>query len=728
MTETDVRLTLVEGLHCASCVTRAESVLRDTAGVREANVNLATREASLRYDASATTIAAIKTRLHDAGFVPEEEAEHAAHDHRVVAGPERQRALIALTLTAPVMALGMAHLHHAWSLWTQLILTLLVIGGPGRTVFIIAGRGLLRGQLGMDTLIALGSATALVLSIAAMISPTWWPGVPPIHFETAAAIIALVLTGRWLEGGARATAAAAISGLLARRPPVANRVTAHSDGTSSDEAVLAASLRVDDHVRVRVGEIIPVDGIVIECGGHADEAMITGEAAAVSKTIASHLTGGTVLIDGSVILRATHVGADTTLARLAEQVRAAQGAKPPIARLADRISAVFVPVVVTIALMTWVLWHFLAPELTAHALLAAASVLVIACPCALGLATPTAVMVAVGRAAREGLLIRDGAALENAGLIDLVALDKTGTLTVGRPTVERVLAEPGFTENEILQLAAAVEQGSEHPLASAVRAAVKNPASKATDFRAVPGMGVEANVDGRRVAVGSARYLRSLGAEAALLNFNLDGATGLFVAVDGAVAGLIAVADAVKPDAADAIAALRHRHINVVMLTGDQLSTAEKVSRIVGITEIHAGLLPAEKLALLQRWQSEGRKVAMVGDGINDAPALAAAHVGVAMAGADAANAIAAGAGEVVVLNGKVSAIPALIELSIATRRTIRQNLFGAFAYNVLAIPLAAGVLYPFTGWLLDPMIAAGAMALSSLTVVGNSLRLRRKS
>ena len=723
MADTNVRLTLVEGLHCASCVTRAESVLRDTAGVREANVNLATREASLRYDASATTIAAIKTRLHDAGFVPEEEAEHAAHDHRVVAGPERQRALIALTLTAPVMVLGMAHLHQAWSLWTQLILTLIVISGPGRTVFIIAGRGLLRGQLGMDTLIALGSSTALVLSIAAMIAPAWWPGVPPIHFETAAAIIALVLTGRWLEGGARATAAAAISGLLARRPPVANRVTEHGD-----EAVLAASLRVDDHVRVRVGEMIPVDGIVIEGGGHVDEAMITGEAAPVTKAITSHLTGGTVLIDGSVILRATHVGADTTLARLAEQVRTAQGAKPPIARLADRISAVFVPVVVTIALMTWVLWHFLAPQLTAHALLAAASVLVIACPCALGLATPTAVMVAVGRAAREGLLIRDGAALENAGLIDLVALDKTGTLTVGRPTVERVLAEPGFTENEILQLAAAVEQGSEHPLASAVRAAVKNPASKATDFRAVPGMGVEANVDGRHVAVGSARFLRSLGAEAALLNLTLDGATGLFVAVDGAVAGLIAVADAVKPDAADAIAALRQRHVTVVMLTGDQLSTAEKVSRIVGITEIHAGLLPAEKLALLQRWQSEGRKVAMVGDGINDAPALAAAHVGVAMAGADAANAIAAGAGEVVVLSGKVSAIPALIDVSIATRRTIRQNLFGAFAYNVLAIPLAAGALYPFTGWLLDPMIAAAAMALSSLTVVGNSLRLRRKS
>ncbi len=723
MADTNVRLTLVEGLHCASCVTRAESVLRDTAGVREANVNLATREASLRYDASATTIAAIKTRLHDAGFVPEEEAEHAAHDHRVVAGPERQRALIALTLTAPVMVLGMAHLHQAWSLWTQLILTLIVISGPGRTVFIIAGRGLLRGQLGMDTLIALGSSTALILSIAAMMSPAWWPGVPPIHFETAAAIIALVLTGRWLEGGARATAAAAISGLLARRPPVANRVTEHGD-----EAVLAASLRVDDHVRVRVGEMIPVDGIVIEGGGHVDEAMITGEAAPVTKAITSHLTGGTVLIDGSVILRATHVGADTTLARLAEQVRTAQGAKPPIARLADRISAVFVPVVVTIALMTWVLWHFLAPQLTAHALLAAASVLVIACPCALGLATPTAVMVAVGRAAREGLLIRDGAALENAGLIDLVALDKTGTLTVGRPTVERVLAEPGFTENEILQLAAAVEQGSEHPLASAVRAAAKNPASKATDFRAVPGMGVEANVDGRHVAVGSARFLRSLGAEAALLNLTLDGATGLFVAVDGAVAGLIAVADAVKPDAADVIAALRQRHVTVVMLTGDQLSTAEKVSRIVGITEIHAGLLPAEKLALLQRWQSEGRKVAMVGDGINDAPALAAAHVGVAMAGADAANAIAAGAGEVVVLSGKVSAIPALIDVSIATRRTIRQNLFGAFAYNVLAIPLAAGALYPFTGWLLDPMIAAAAMALSSLTVVGNSLRLRRKS
>ncbi len=723
---TDLRLILVEGLHCASCVTRAENVLRSTAGVREATVNLATREAALRYDAAATTVAAIKTRLHDAGFVPEEEAEHSGHDHRPAAGPERRRALSALVLAAPVLVLGMAHLHQPWSLWLQLGLTLAVVLGPGRSVFLTALRGLPRGELGMDTLIALGAASALGLSIAAMSAPAWWPGMPPIHFETAAVIITLVLIGRWLEGGARATAAAAVQGLLDRRPPVAQRVTEHGD-----EAVLAASLMVGDHVRVRVGEIVPVDGVVIDGGGHADEALITGEAAAVAKTVGSTLIGGTILGEGSVVLRATRVGADTTLARLAEQVRAAQGAKPPIARLADRISAVFVPLVLLLAVLTYAVWWWCAPELTAHAVLAAASVLVIACPCALGLATPTAVMVAVGRAARGGLLIRDGAALEHAATIDLVALDKTGTLTLGRPTVERVLVEPGFNEQDVLRLAAAVEQGSEHPLAHAVRAAVGGtgiPPVNAVveDFRATPGMGVAARVDGRLVAIGSARHLRALGAEAALLNLSLAGATGLFVAVDGVVAGLITVSDAIRPDAAAAIAALRQRGIAVAMITGDQPETAEKVARAVGIGELHAAQLPGDKLARLQAWQGGGRRVAMVGDGINDAPALAAADVGVALAGADTANAIAAGAGDVVILSGRVGALITLIDLSRATRRTIRQNLAGAFLYNVLAIPLAAGALYPATGWMLDPMIAAAAMALSSLTVVGNSLRLRR--
>ena len=551
MPDTDVRLTLVEGLHCASCVVRAENILRGTAGVREATVNLATREAAVRYDADATTIAAIKTRLNDAGFTPEEEADHARHDHRAFAGPERGRALLALALAAPVIVLGMLHLHHGWSLWTQLILTLAIVVGPGRHVFLIAARGLPRGEIGMDTLIALGAGAALVLSISAMVWPAWWPGMPPIHFETAAAIIALVLTGRWLEGGARAGAAAAVQALLDRRPPTAVQVTEHGD-----ENVLAATLKVGDHVRVRTGEIVPVDGVLSEGNGHVDEAMLTGEALAVSKTVGDPIIGGTVLLDGSVVLRATRVGADTTLARLAEQVRTAQGAKPPIARLADRISAVFVPVVVTIALITYVAWRFFAPELTAHAILAAASVLVIACPCALGLATPTAVMVAVGRAAKSGLLIRDGAALENAALITRVAFDKTGTLTVGRPVVERVLTEPGFTEADVLSLAAAVEQGSEHPLAHAVRAAAPSgtgvspvipsdaehpdvPKSRAgrpchvSNFRAIPGMGVEATVDGRRVAVGNARHLRALNADAALLNLDLDGATGLFVAVDG---------------------------------------------------------------------------------------------------------------------------------------------------------------------------------------------------
>jgi Cu+-exporting ATPase len=720
--EHDLRLTLVEGLHCASCVARAEQVLRDVPGVRQAEVNLSSREARLRYDASATTVATIKTRLHDAGFVPEEEAEHSGHDHRQHGSGERRRALVALLLAAPVLVLGMMHLHQPWSLWLQAGLTAAIIAGPGRGIFATALRGLPRLILGMDTLIALGAGAASALSVVALLFPAWWPGVPPIHFESAAAIVALVLTGRWLESRARAGTAAALETLLARRPPVATRLSG-----DDEEQVLAASLRSGDRVRVRTGETMPVDGVVERGSGQVDEAMMTGESAPVAKAAADMVTGGTVLVDGSLVVRATRVGADSVLARLVEQVRTAQDAKPPIARLADRLSAHFVPLVVALALLTWVLWTWLAPGLTAHALLAAASVLVIACPCALGLATPTAVMVAVGHAARSGLLIRDGAALESAATVDLVAFDKTGTLTVGRPTVERVLAEPGFDEARVLALAAAAEQGSEHPLAQAVRLAAAThdrPVATVSGFRSVAGQGVEAEVDGRRVVVGSARFLRSLAVEAPLLNLALDGTSALFVAVDGRVAGLIALADAVKPGAAEAVAGLRARGIRVVMVTGDQPAVAERVARAVGIDEVHAAQLPGDKLALLQRWQAEGRRVAMIGDGINDAPALAAAHVGVAMAGTDAANAIAAAAGDVVLLNRRVDGVAALIDLSRATRRAIRQNLAGASVYNLLALPLAAGMLYPWTGWMLDPMLAAGAMALSSLTVVGNSLRL----
>ena len=736
----ELTLTLVEGLHCASCVARAEKVLLGTPGVSAATVNLATREARIRFSPGGSTIASIKTRLHDAGFVPEEDTEGAAHQHHDDGAVERQRALLAIVLAAPVVVLGMLHLHAHWSLWLQLVLTLALMVGPGRMIFISAAKALRRVQPDMDTLIALGTTAALGLSLAGMFQPALWPGMPPIHFESAAAIIALVLLGRWLEARARVGTAAALHALLARRPPTATRVTEHGD-----ETVLAIALVVGDRIRVRAGEPLPADGVVDEGSGEVDEAMLTGEPLPVAKPLGGSVTGGTVLVAGSIIVRVSRIGADSVLARLVDQVRTAQGAKLPIARLADRISAWFVPAIVLLAIATWIIWRLVAPELSAHALLAAASVLVIACPCALGLATPTAVMVAVGRAAARGLLIRNGAALEDAAAIDVVAIDKTGTLTEGRPTVERVLAEPGFSEDEVLRLAAGAEMGSEHPLARAVRDAVlggadhqvrsaasgpDGPRSQAADFRSTPGLGVEATVDGRRVAVGNARFLRSLGVDGPLLALRLEdagvaGASALYVAIDGKPAGLIAVGDKLKPDAAAAVAALQSRGIHVAMLTGDHPAAAARIAAAVGITDIHAGLLPANKLERIHAWQRAGKRVAMVGDGINDAPALAGADLGLAMAGHDAANAIAAGAGDAVVLNGRPTAIADLLDLARATRRTIWQNLGGAFAYNLLALPLAAGAFYPWTGWLLDPMIAAAAMAASSLTVVGNSLRLR---
>ncbi len=725
MTElANVRLTLVEGLHCASCVTRAEQLLTTATGVTAANVNLATKTADITFDPALANLASIKTRLHDGGFVPEEADEGQVPDHRPRIIPEKKQSLLAITLTLPVMVLGMAHWHHALSWWIQGVLTTLVIIGPGRGIITTAIKGLRHGQLGMDSLITLGVSAAYILSLSAVLAPHWWPGPLPIYFESAAVIITLVLIGRWLEARARGNTAAAITALVNRRPPTATRM----DG-DHETPVLVGELRVDNLVRVRTGETVPVDGKIISGSAQVDEAMLTGEALPVAKGVGDNLIGGTVFTDGMVVMRTIRVGADSVLAQLIEQVRTAQGAKPPIAHLADRISAVFVPIVLGIALSTFTVWWLIAPELMAHAVLASATVLVIACPCALGLATPTAIMVAVGRAAQLGLLIRNGAALEHAAQATLIACDKTGTLTSGRPQVDRILCEGDFSENDVLRFAAAVESSSEHPLAVAIRRAATDKQlslEPAHDLHVEPGHGVRGTVSGHAIIVGNARYLRAQGIDGALLNIVLDAATGVFVACDGALVGMLALCDTIKPEAKQALATLRQRGYAIALLTGDQPNAAGAVAEALGITDVRAGLLPADKLTHIKQWQQQGQKVVMLGDGMNDAPALSCANVGMAMATTDTANAIACGAGDVVVLSGRVDGVVAMMDLSRATMRTIKQNLAGAFIYNVLAIPIAAGVLYPFTGMLLDPMVAAAAMAASSVTVVGNSLRLGR--
>ncbi len=720
-----VRLALVEGLHCASCVTRAENVLQNTTGVTEAQVNLATKEADITFDNTVTNIAAIKTRLQDGGFTPAEEDEHTIPDYRTTNIPEKRQSLIAIILATPVMVLGMAHWHHPMSWWVQIILTTLIIFWPGRSIFLSALKGLRHAQMGMDTLVAMGVSVAFLLSLSAVFLPQWWPQPLPIYFESAAVIVALVLLGRWLEARARSSTSAAVMALVNRRPPTAQRIIG-----DTTESVLVGHIVVGDCVRVRTGETIPIDGVIIHGDGHVDEAMITGEALPIAKHQHDHVTGGTVLTDGLLDVRANRVGADTVLAQLIEQVRTAQGAKPPLARLADRISAIFVPIVITIALLTYGIWLLVAPDMLSHALLASVTVLVIACPCALGLATPTAIMVAVGRAAQRGLLIRNGAALEQATHITKLAFDKTGTLTTGKPHVDRVLCEDDISEDVVIRYAALVEKGSEHPLARAiVRAAEERQldlTGTLTHVHNDAGYGISATIGNENVAVGNARYMRTHAADSKLLNMQLDNTTQVFVARDGHVIGLLALSDVIKPEAKACIDALQQRGISCALLTGDQLASANAIAQQVGITDIHAGLLPADKVTHIQQWQQQQQYVAMVGDGMNDAPALSCANVGIAMATTDAANAIACGAGDIVILSGRTDGVVAIIDLSKATVRTIKQNLAGAFIYNIIAIPIAAGVLFPMTGLLLDPMIAAAAMAASSLTVVGNSLRLGR--
>jgi Cu+-exporting ATPase len=653
-----------------------------------------------------------------------------------------RRFWIGLALTVPVAALEMGGhltgLNHFIALqtsnWLQLLLGTPVVLWAGWPFFVRGWASVKNRSLNMFTLIALGTGAALLYSIVGTVAPQLFPadlrgegGAVAIYFEAASVITVLVLLGQVLELRARERTSGAIKALLNLAPKTAVRVG--SDG--NDETVPLDTVQAGELLRVRPGEKVPVDGEVTEGKGTIDESMVTGEPIPVAKAPGSKVTGGTMNQTGGFVMRAEKVGTETLLSQIVHMVAAAQRSRAPIQRIADQVAGWFVPVVILVALVAFAAWLVWGPSPQfSYALIAAVAVLIIACPCALGLATPMSIMVGVGRGAQNGVLVRDAEALERMEKVDTLVVDKTGTLTEGHPKV--VLIEPaaGFDADEVLQKLASVERASEHPLAAAIVADAqerKLPLAPVTDFDSPVGKGVLGTVDGARVVCGSAKFLREHGIEAAPLEpaagpVRAKAATVIFVGLDGRLAGFVGIADPVKATTPEAIFALKREGIRVVMLSGDGRTTAEAVGRELGIDEVVAEVLPEDKAAVVQRLNAEGRVVAMAGDGVNDAPALAAAEVGIAMGtGTD----VAMESAGVTLLKGDLMGIVRARAVSRATMRNIRQNLFFAFVYNVAGIPLAAGVLYPFLGMLLSPVVAAAAMALSSVSVIANALRLR---
>ncbi|HSK43597.1 MAG TPA: copper-translocating P-type ATPase [Candidatus Binatia bacterium] len=656
-----------------------------------------------------------------------------------------RRFWISLALTAPLLAIAMGSMlsPHAftgspwnWGLpWLELLLATPVVLWGGWPFFQRGWASVINRHLNMFTLIAMGTGAAYVFSVIATLAPGIFPrsflghsGRPEVYFESAAIIVTLVLLGQVLELRARRQTSSAIRALLDLNPKTARRV--RSDG--SDEEISLDHIQRGDRLRVRPGDRIPVDGIVGEGNSAVDESMITGESMPVEKSPGVKVVGGTVNQTGSFIMRAERLGAETLLSQIVRMVAEAQRSRAPIQSLADKVSGYFVPAVLLVAVLTFIAWAIWGPEPHfAYALVNAVAVLIIACPCALGLATPMAVMVGTGRGAHAGVLVRNAEALELMEMVDTLVLDKTGTLTEGKPRLTKVVATDSVPENDLLRLVASLERSSEHPLAAAIVKAAEERGLKlsaASDFESLTGKGVIGHIDGRDVAVGNAslflaKQISSESLSGRAEDLRHQGQTVMLAAVDGKPAGLIAVADPIKPSAREAAASLKRSGLRLVMLTGDNRATAEAIAKELGIAEFEAEVLPEQKLAIVKKHQAEGRIVAMAGDGVNDAPALAQANVGIAMGtGTD----VAMESGDITLIKGDLSALMRARNLSRATMSNIRQNLFFAFIYNLLGVPIAAGVLYPFTGLLLQPIFAAAAMSFSSVSVIANALRLRR--
>ena len=725
---------------CAGCVANVERAIASVPGVDRALVNLATEKATIVLDPSVSGLEVVAEAVRRAGYgliVPDPavaDAEDAAR--RAERSDTRRRFLVALAGGVPVLALGMS--HGAFSLpgdrYVQLVLTGVVLFVAGGGYFRRAWVATTHRTADMNSLIALGTGAAFLYSSVATLAPravtvgvAAHHALPPVYFEAAAGIVVLVLLGKTLETGARAKTSAAIR-KLAKLQVRSARVLA--GGVEVERAL--DEVRPGDLLVVREGETVPLDGVVVEGASAVDESLLTGESRPVVKEVGSEVFGSTTNGSGALRLRVTRVGRDTVLQQVVRMVEEAQGAKAPVQRLADRVSAVFVPFVLLIAAATFGLWMAFGPVETRFttALVNAVSVLIIACPCAMGLATPTAILVATGRGAELGVLVRGGDALETAGRVDTVVFDKTGTITAGRPAVTDTEAAEGFDPRDVVRWAAAAESGSRHPLAAAVVAEARRLGGEpppATGFEAVPGSGVTARVEGRVVLVGRAGWLEDAGiptdsVAARSSAVAAKGRTLIFVGVDGTLAGWLGVVDPVRDGARETVAALARMGCEVVLLTGDRRETAEAVAAEVGIARVVAEMLPGGKAEEIVALRARGGRVAMVGDGVNDAPALAAADLGIAVG---TGSAVAIAASDVTLVAADPRGVVHALRLARRALRTIRQNLGWAFVYNVLGIPIAAGAFYPWTGRLLSPVVASAAMALSSLSVVMNSLRLR---
>lgn len=736
----------ISGMHCAACVSRVERVLERVPGVQEASVSLATETARIVFTPGDFDPTAMIEAVADAGYdvrLPSEgedlddvmrrrEAEREAEYVSLL-----RRVRVGIVLGLPVVVIGHAQflpglsgLSHATmrALWTLSgILTVPIVTYVGRSFFTGAWKAFRQRSATMDTLVALGTGAAWIYSTVAVAWPALFPeGTAHPFYEAVAVVITLVVLGQALEARARGRTSQAMRALMDLQP-----ITAFVIRQGVEQEVPAAEVLVGDLVVVRPGEKVPVDGEVVDGVSAVDESLLTGESIPVDRGAGDPVAGGTLNSTGVLRVQATRVGKDTVLARIVSMVREAQGSKPPIQRVVDVIAGYFVPTVMIISVVTFAVWYNVGPQPVLNfAAVAAVAVLVIACPCALGLATPISVMVAVGKAAEHGVLIRNAEGLQRARTVDTVVLDKTGTITMGRPALTEVCPMPEWSEEDLLAIVAAAEAGSEHPVAKAIRDGATERGlsiSPATAFDSIPGKGIRAEVGGRAVAVGTADFLEEEGIDAAPLagfahDLSAHGNSPLLVGIGGAPAGVVAVADPVKPDSLAAVRHLRGMGLDVVMITGDHPETAAAIAQEVGIDKVHARVLPEEKAERVAALQREGRVVLMVGDGVNDAPALAQADVGCAMgSGTD----VAMEAGDITLMRSSLEGVIAAVEISHATFRNVRQNLVGAFAYNVLGIPIAAGVLYPVFGILLSPVIAGAAMAFSSVTVVTNANRLR---
>jgi len=743
---TDIVELAVEGATCASCVKRIETALKRVPGVIDATMNLATERASVRVLGGAVAIHDLQDSVAGAGYTARPVAGEDAANRQLEARAREEAALaravlVAGGLTLPVFVLEMgAHLvpgmhdliartigmQTSWYL--QFVLVTAVLFGPGLRFFRKGVPALLRGAPEMNALVALGTSAAWSYSVVATFLPDVLPeGTANVYYEAAAVIVTLILAGRYMESRAKGRTSEAIRRLVGLQAKTARLVR---DGEAVE--VPLEQVRAGDIVMVRPGDKVPVDGEVVEGASYVDESMITGEPVPVAKGPGAAVVGATINKTGAFTFRATKVGADTVLAQIIRMVEQAQGAKLPIQALVDQVTGWFVPAVMAAAVLTFLAWLLFGPEpALTFALVNAVAVLIIACPCAMGLATPTSIMVGTGRAAEMGVLFRKGQALQTLRGVEVVAVDKTGTLTEGRPALTDLVPAEDFGRDEVLALVAAVETRSEHPIAEAIVHAARQSGldlPEITKFEADPGFGIVAEAGGRRVVVGADRLMAKLGIDSSAFaeeaaRLGQDGKTPLYAALDGRIAAAIAVSDPIKPTTPEAIGALHAQGLKVAMITGDNRRTAEAIAGQLGIDEVVAEVLPSGKVEALERLRESGRRVAFVGDGINDAPALAAADIGIAIGtGTD----VAIESADVVLMSGDLRGVPSAIALSKATLLNIRQNLFWAFAYNTVLIPVAAGALYPAYGVLLSPMIAAGAMALSSIFVLGNALRLRR--